>query len=35
MKINATNAVGVSLNLAYQMFSATGLQAFDNAGFYE
>lgn len=32
-KINATNAVGVSLNLAYQMFSATGLQAFDNAGF--
>ncbi|ADE11938.1 OmpP1/FadL family transporter [Sideroxydans lithotrophicus] len=33
MKINSTNAVGVSLNLAYQMFSATGLQAFDNAGF--
>jgi len=32
-KINASNAVGVSLNLAYQMFSATGLQAFDNAGF--
>lgn len=32
-KINATNAVGVALNLAYQMFSATGLQAFDNAGF--
>ncbi len=31
MKINSTNAVGVSLNLAYQMFSATGLQAFDNA----
>ena len=25
MKINPTNAVGVSLNLAYQMFSATGL----------
>jgi long-chain fatty acid transport protein len=24
MKINPTNAVGVSLNLAYQMFSATG-----------
>lgn len=33
MKINPSNAVGVSLNLAYQMFSATGLQAFDNAGF--
>jgi long-chain fatty acid transport protein len=33
MKINSTNAVGVSLNLAYQMFSATGLQAFDNAFF--
>lgn len=25
MKINPTNAVGVALNLAYQMFSATGL----------
>lgn len=25
MKINPTNAVGVSLNLAYQMFSATGI----------
>jgi len=25
MKINPTNAIGVSLNLAYQMFSATGL----------
>jgi len=25
MKVNPTNAVGVSLNLAYQMFSATGL----------
>ena len=33
MKLNPTNSVGVSLNLAYQMFSATGLQAFDNAGF--
>jgi long-chain fatty acid transport protein len=32
-KINANNSVGVSLNLAYQMFSATGLQAFDNAFF--
>lgn len=29
MKLNPTNAVGVSLNLAYQMFSATGLQPFD------
>ena len=25
MKINPTNAIGVSLNLVYQMFSATGL----------
>jgi len=25
MKINPTNAIGVSLNLAYQMFSATGV----------
>lgn len=25
MKVNPTNAVGVSLNLAYQMFSATGV----------
>lgn len=33
MKINPTNAIGVSLNLAYQMFSATGLSAFDNGGF--
>jgi long-chain fatty acid transport protein len=33
MKLNPTNSVGVSLNLAYQMFSATGLHAFDNAGF--
>ena len=31
MKLNPTNAVGVSLNLAYQMFSATGLHpSFDN-----
>ncbi len=29
-KLNATNSVGVSLNIAYQMFSATGLQPFDN-----
>ncbi|OIR14516.1 outer membrane protein transport protein (OMPP1/FadL/TodX) [mine drainage metagenome] len=28
-KINANNSVGVSLNLAYQMFSATGLQPFE------
>jgi long-chain fatty acid transport protein len=28
MKINPTNAVGVALNLAYQRFSATGLQPF-------
>ena len=27
-KLNATNAVGVSLNLAYQMFSATGISPF-------
>ena len=32
MKINPTNAVGVSLNLAYQMFSATGLGPFDQPG---
>jgi long-chain fatty acid transport protein len=29
MKYNATNSVGVALNLAYQRFSATGLQPFD------
>jgi long-chain fatty acid transport protein len=28
MKLNPTNAVGVSLNLAYQIFSATGAQNF-------
>jgi len=28
MKVNADNAVGVSLNLAYQMFKAEGLQNF-------
>jgi long-chain fatty acid transport protein len=33
MKINPTNSVGVAVNLAYQMFSATGLGAFDNANF--
>jgi len=32
MKLNATNAVGVALNLAYQRFSATGLQPFDQPG---
>ena len=32
MKLNPTNAVGVALNLAYQRFSATGLQPFDVAG---
>ena len=31
MKVNPTNAVGVALNLAYQMFSATGLKPFDTA----
>jgi long-chain fatty acid transport protein len=30
MKVNPTNAVGVALNLAYQRFSATGLEPFDN-----
>jgi long-chain fatty acid transport protein len=33
MKVNDNNAIGVSLNLAYQMFSATGLNGFDNHGF--
>jgi long-chain fatty acid transport protein len=33
MKLNPTNAVGVALNLAYQTFSAYGLEAFDNPGF--
>jgi long-chain fatty acid transport protein len=28
MKLNPTNAIGVALNLAYQRFSATGLQPF-------
>ena len=28
MKINASNSIGVTVNLAYQMFSATGLGAF-------
>jgi long-chain fatty acid transport protein len=31
MKVSPTNAVGVALNLAYQRFSATGLQPFDNS----
>lgn len=30
-KLSPQNAVGVSLNLAYQRFKATGLQNFDNA----
>ncbi|HLJ58360.1 MAG TPA: outer membrane protein transport protein [bacterium] len=30
-KINPSNAIGVSVNFAYQMFSAYGLQNFDNA----
>jgi long-chain fatty acid transport protein len=33
MKLNPTNAIGVALNLAYQRFSATGLQPFDNPAF--
>ncbi|MGA8863617.1 MAG: outer membrane protein transport protein [Gallionella sp.] len=32
MKINPTNAVGVSLNLAYQMFSATGINGLAFSG---
>ncbi|HTN95161.1 MAG TPA: outer membrane protein transport protein, partial [Gallionella sp.] len=32
MKINQNNAVGVAVNLAYQMFSATGLGPFDQPG---
>jgi long-chain fatty acid transport protein len=31
MKLNPTNAVGVALNLAYQRFSATGLEPFEPA----
>lgn len=33
MKLNPTNSVGVSLNLAYQRFKATGAENFDNGGF--
>ena len=35
MKLNADNAVGISLNLAYQMFKAEGLQGFgvNNPGY--
>lgn len=33
MKLNPSNSVGIALNLAYQRFSATGLQAFDNPAF--
>jgi long-chain fatty acid transport protein len=31
-KINENNSIGVSLNLSYQRFSASGLSNFDNAG---
>lgn len=31
MKVNPSNSIGVSLNLAYQTFEAKGLQGFDNA----
>ena len=31
MKINDSNSIGVAINLAYQMFSAQGLQPFNNA----
>jgi len=34
MKYNATDSVGVALNLAYQRFSATGLQPFDCLTFF-
>jgi long-chain fatty acid transport protein len=33
MKFGGDHAIGVSLNLAYQRFKATGLQNFDNASF--
>ncbi len=33
VKVNADNAVGVSLNLAYQRFKAEGLQNFANANY--
>jgi long-chain fatty acid transport protein len=33
MKINDSNAIGISLNLVYQTFSATGLQNFGNFGY--
>ncbi len=29
-KVTPTNSIGIALNLAYQSFSATGLQGFDN-----
>jgi len=32
MKVNQSNAVGVALNLAYQRFSASGLEPFNSAG---
>jgi long-chain fatty acid transport protein len=32
MKINPDNAIGVSLNLAYQTFAATGIQGFNPSG---
>lgn len=34
MKYNDTDAVGVALNLAYQRFSATGLQPFDCLAYF-
>jgi long-chain fatty acid transport protein len=33
MKVNPSNSVGASLVVVYQMFSATGLQQFDNPGY--
>jgi long-chain fatty acid transport protein len=33
MKLNANNAIGISLNFAYERFKATGLQNFDNANY--
>jgi long-chain fatty acid transport protein len=32
MKLNPQNSIGVSLNIAYQMFSATGIQSFGGVG---
>jgi long-chain fatty acid transport protein len=33
MKVNPTNSIGASLVMVYQMFSATGLQAFAGGGY--